>query len=44
MGRPKGYVMSEESKKKTSESMKNKHNAKGKHWKWHKKECESCKL
>ncbi len=31
VGRPKGYRMSEESKKKTSESMKGNQNTKGKH-------------
>jgi len=31
-GRPKGYKMSEESKKKTSESMRGNTNNKGKHW------------
>lgn len=31
VGRPKGYRMSEESRKKTSESMKGNTNVKGKH-------------
>ena len=35
-GRPKGYRMSEESKNKTSESMRGNTNNKGKHWKWRK--------
>ena len=39
-GRPKGYRMSEESKKKISESMKGKQNTKGKHWKQKEKKCD----
>ena len=34
MGRPKGFHMAEESRKKTSESMKGNTNSKGKTWKW----------
>lgn len=33
MGRPKGFHMTEESRKKTSQSMLGNTNAKGKHWK-----------
>ena len=46
MPRPKGFHMSEESRKKTSESMKGKHNSLGKHWRVKKREeeCNSCKL
>lgn len=33
-GRPKGYKVTDETKQKTSESMKGKQNNKGKHWHW----------
>jgi len=38
MPRPKGFHMSEESRKKTSGSMKGNSNCKGKHWTWKKKQ------
>lgn len=41
VGRPKGFHMSEESKKKTSEAMKGNVNVRGKHWKWHEKDKKS---
>ena len=34
MPRPKGFHMAEESRRKTSESMKGNTNSKGKTWKW----------
>jgi len=42
MGRPKGFKMSEESKKKISDSMKGNTNNRGKSWKWKKSRESQC--
>ena len=39
-GRPKGFKMSDESKKKTSLTMMCNTNAKGKHWQWKNKKSQ----